>query len=84
MNNNFEVKIVDLVKKISQLPEQDKKNIIEFAQNNEYELALDSCAHQIYEHNIHITEGIFNTIVELGLEIGIQQAVWDFLKQQII
>jgi hypothetical protein len=84
MNSNFEIKILNLIKKISQLPEQDKKNVIEFAQNNEYGLALDSVAHQIYEYNILITQDTFNAIAVLGTEIGIEPEAWAFLKKQII
>lgn len=84
MNNAFEIKIIDLVRKINKLPLQDQKNIIEFAKNNEWGLALDTLVHQIYEYDINITYNMFDEIMQLGREMKKDVNLWSFLKKQVL
>ena len=81
MNNNLEKRIINLVNKISSLPEQDKKNIIEFAENNEWGIALDTLCNQIYEYGIVITQSIYDEIVIIGNEMEMEYSTWDFLEE---
>lgn len=84
MTNRPKDRILHLLKDIPTLPDQDRKNVIEFAENSEWGLALDALAHQIYEYQIKINRETFDEIVAIGKSMDINPVTWDFLKRQII
>jgi hypothetical protein len=83
MDENLEKKIISLAKKIKGLPEIDKKNVIEFAQNAEWGLALDVLCNQIYEHEIEITKETYEDIMKIANQMNMSKTAWEFLKELI-
>ena len=80
VNQNIENRIINLANKISGLSNVDRKNIIEFADHNEWGLALDTLCSQIYEYGIVITKDIYEEIKQLGNCMEIDETTWSYLK----
>jgi len=79
----IENEIKELVKEIINLPTADKNNVIMYAENKEYGVAIDTLCNQLYEYNINISISIFNKIENIAKEMDIPISTWDFLKEII-
>ena len=83
MSKNLKNKIIDLLDRIEGLPELDRKNVIEFAQHNEWGIALDALCNQIYEHNLTISQEVYDEITKIGFAMRMDESEWSFLRELI-
>ena len=84
MKNNLEKRIIKLVQQIKHIPAKEKEDIIEFASNNEWGLALDTLCFQIDEHDISISKEEYQEIMNLGMSLNMEESIWIGLKRLII
>jgi uncharacterized protein YjgD (DUF1641 family) len=80
---NIEKEIIKLVNELNNLPEIDKNNILMYAKNKEWGIALDTLSNQLYENNIRITSEVYEKIGEIGSQMQMPITAWDFLKELI-
>ncbi len=83
MKESIEGRIVKLTQSITNLPEKDKKEIIEIADYREWGLALDELCFIVDDLNINITKDQYKEISSLGTDMGMEEFIWVGLKRLI-
>lgn len=62
---------------------EDRKTAEEFLDYNEWGLALDTIIDQLYEYEIKITEGIYNSISAIAKKMEMEESNYIELKKLI-
>ena len=70
--------LIDSIKFL--LPQSDVDNATEMIEHNEFGVGFNIICEQLYEHDIKISDEIYQKIIELGRKMELPDSEWILLK----
>lgn len=75
--------IVKLANRIKGLSEEDRENVIEYVEYNEFGVAYELLCTQLYEFDIKISIEDYELIKQIGKRMKLEPSEWTYLKEII-
>ncbi|MFJ6207363.1 MafI family immunity protein [Lysinibacillus sp. NPDC092081] len=73
----------EILKKITNFPSEDEKNVLEFLEHDEWGIALEVICSVIEQEGIPIDKDIFSKIEEAGIFMEMDKSLWAEIGKQI-